>query len=48
VLFYHSNTKVPGVYALAEVAKEGYPDYTAWDASHPYHDAKSDKDKPTW
>jgi hypothetical protein len=26
VLFYHSNCKVPGVYALAEVAREGYPD----------------------
>ncbi|KAK1923178.1 EVE domain-containing protein [Papiliotrema laurentii] len=48
VLFYHSNCKVPGVFALAEVAKEGYPDYTAWDESHPYFDAKSDKDNPTW
>lgn len=26
VLFYHSNTKVPGVFAIAEVAREGYPD----------------------
>lgn len=26
VLFYHSNCKVPGVFALAEVSKEGYPD----------------------
>lgn len=26
VLFYHSNCKVPGVFALAEVCKEGYPD----------------------
>lgn len=26
VLFYHSNCKVPGVYGLAVVHKEGYPD----------------------
>ena len=26
VLFYHSNCKVPGVYGVAKVTKEGYPD----------------------
>jgi predicted RNA-binding protein with PUA-like domain len=26
VLFYHSNCKVPGVYGVASVHKEGYPD----------------------
>ena len=26
VLFYHSNTKIPGVFGLAHVAREGYPD----------------------
>jgi predicted RNA-binding protein with PUA-like domain len=31
VLFYHSSCKVPGVAALAEVAKEAYPDHSAWD-----------------
>ncbi|KZT34296.1 DUF55-domain-containing protein [Sistotremastrum suecicum HHB10207 ss-3] len=31
VLFYHSNTKVPGVAGLAEISKEAYADYTAWD-----------------
>ncbi|KAK0447770.1 PUA-like domain-containing protein [Armillaria borealis] len=30
-LFYHSNCKVPGIAAFAEVVKEAYPDYTAWD-----------------
>ncbi|WWC65291.1 uncharacterized protein I303_107908 [Kwoniella dejecticola CBS 10117] len=48
VLFYHSNCKTPGVYAIAEIAKEGYPDYTAWDPDHPYFDAKTNKDHPTW
>ncbi|WRT70838.1 uncharacterized protein IL334_007837 [Kwoniella shivajii] len=48
VLFYHSNCKVPGVFAIAEVVKEGYPDYTAWDPDHPYYDPKTKKDQPTW
>ncbi|KAI0340887.1 DUF55-domain-containing protein [Trametopsis cervina] len=48
VLFYHSNCKNPGIAAFAEVSKEAYPDYTAWDVSHPYYDAKTDKDKPKW
>ena len=41
VLFYHSNCALPGIVALAHVCKEGYPDSTAWDAHHPYYDAKS-------
>ncbi|KAL7422964.1 hypothetical protein Q5752_002262 [Cryptotrichosporon argae] len=48
VLFYHSNCKVPGVYAIAEVAQEGYPDHTAWDPAHPYYDPKSTEASPTW
>merc|ERR1711977_378226 len=48
VLFYHSNTKVPGVAGFAEVVKEGYPDHTAWDSEHPYFDPKSKSDSPTW
>ncbi|KAH6902828.1 PUA-like domain-containing protein [Coprinopsis sp. MPI-PUGE-AT-0042] len=47
-LFYHSNCKTPGVAAFAEVSKEAYPDYTAWDQSHPYYDPKSDEAKPKW
>ncbi|KAG8889791.1 hypothetical protein FRB98_002713 [Tulasnella sp. 332] len=48
VLFYHSNCKIPGIAAIAEVHKESYPDYTAWESTHPYFDAKSDASKPTW
>ncbi|KAF8497343.1 PUA-like domain-containing protein [Gautieria morchelliformis] len=48
VLFYHSNTKNPGVAAYAEVSKEAYPDHTAWDKTHPYYDAKSDAASPKW
>ncbi|KAH9854931.1 PUA-like domain-containing protein, partial [Lenzites betulinus] len=48
VLFYHSNCKTPGIAGFAEVSKEAYPDYTAWDSSHPYYDAKTDKENPKW
>ncbi|KDR84260.1 hypothetical protein GALMADRAFT_236963 [Galerina marginata CBS 339.88] len=47
-LFYHSNCKTPGIAAFAQVSKEAYPDYTAWDASHPYYDPKSDSSEPKW
>ncbi|KAF8559157.1 DUF55-domain-containing protein, partial [Imleria badia] len=48
ILFYHSNCKNPGIAGFAEVSKEAYPDYTAWDSAHPYFDEKSDKDNPRW
>ncbi|BGP34346.1 hypothetical protein JCM10296v2_006161 [Rhodotorula toruloides] len=47
-LFYASNCKVPGVTGIAKVVKEGYPDHNAWDPKHPYHDPKSDPEKPRW
>ncbi|KJA29599.1 hypothetical protein HYPSUDRAFT_223728 [Hypholoma sublateritium FD-334 SS-4] len=47
-LFYHSNCKNPGIAAFAKVSKQAYPDYTAWDASHPYFDAKSNAEDPKW
>ncbi|KAJ3014334.1 Thymocyte nuclear protein 1 [Thoreauomyces humboldtii] len=48
VFFYHSNCKLPGIAGLAEVHKEAYPDYSAWDPKHPYFDPKTDKDNPKW
>jgi predicted RNA-binding protein with PUA-like domain len=48
VLFYHSATKVPGVYGLAEVASAPYPDPTQFDPSSHYHDPTSDPDDPRW
>lgn len=48
MLFYHSNCKNPGIAGFAEVSREAYPDYTAWDTSHPYYDAKTDKENPKW
>lgn len=48
ILFYHSNCKEPGVAGLARVAREAYPDHTAFDPEDPHYDPKSDPDKPRW
>lgn len=48
VLFYHSNATPPGIVGLAEVCKESYPDYFAWDPDSKYFDPKSPKDNPRW
>lgn len=48
VLFYHSNCPEPGVAGLAEIVREGYPDFTAWHGESKYYDPKSTKEKPRW
>ncbi len=48
VLFYHSNAKPPCIVGVAEVVREGYPDTTAFDPTHPHYDPKSQIDTPTW
>jgi len=48
VLFYHSNCKPPGIVGVAEVVKEGYPDFTAWNPESSYYDPRSTKEKPQW
>ena len=48
VLFYHSNTEVPGVYGIAEVASAPYPDPTQFDPKSKYHDGKSRPEQPRW
>lgn len=48
VLFYHSNTKPPGVAGLATVSKEAQPDVTAFDKNSEYYDSKSTEEKPRW
>lgn len=48
VLFYHSNTKLPGIVGLAEVVSEAYPDPTAFDEQSKYYDEKSDPNNPRW
>lgn len=48
VFFYHSNCSDAGIVGIAEIAKEGYADDTAFDINSPYFDAKSDATKPRW
>jgi predicted RNA-binding protein with PUA-like domain len=48
VLFYHSSCAVPGVYGLARVTSAAYPDASQFDAASPYHDPKSDPERPRW
>ena len=48
VLFYHSNAKPPAVVGLARIAREAYPDDTAWNPQSRYYDPKSSPDNPRW
>lgn len=48
VFFYHSNIKPMGIYGVAEVVREGYPDDSAFDPDDPHYDPKSDPNNPTW
>ena len=48
VLFYHSSAKPTAVMGTAQVVKEAYPDFNAWDPTHRYYDPKSDPANPTW
>lgn len=48
VLFYHSNTDVPGIYGIAEVASTAYPDPTQFDRRSRYFDEKATQEVPRW
>lgn len=48
VLFYHSNTKPPGVVGVAKVSRTSYLDHTAFDKKSDYYDSKSDPENPRW
>jgi predicted RNA-binding protein with PUA-like domain len=48
VLFYHSNTSVPGIVGTATVASHAYPDETQFDPKSDYHDPKSTREEPRW
>ncbi len=47
-LFYHSNTDVPGVVGVMEVAKEAQPDPSARDPKSKYYDPKETAENPRW
>jgi len=46
--FYHSNCDCPGIVGIMKIARESYPDPTAFDPLDPHHDPKSDPDNPRW
>ena len=48
VFFYHSNCDTPGIVGIATVAREAYPDHTAFDPQDKHFDPKSDPDNPRW
>lgn len=48
VLFYHSNTEVPGIVGTATVSSKAYPDETQFDPKSDYYDAKSSREEPRW
>jgi len=48
VFFYHSNCEVPGIVGIARIAREAYPDHTAFDPQHIHFDPGSDPANPRW
>ena len=48
VFFYHSMTDPQAIVGVCEVVREGYPDHTALDPTHPNHDPASTADDPRW
>jgi predicted RNA-binding protein with PUA-like domain len=44
----YSSTDVPGIVAIMNIVKEGYPDPTAFDRKHDHYDPDSDPEKPRW
>jgi predicted RNA-binding protein with PUA-like domain len=47
-LFWHSSCDVPGAYGIVRIVREGYPDPSALDPKHRYHDPDSDPAEPRW
>ncbi len=48
VFFYHSSVNPQAIVGICEVAREAYPDSTAFDRAHHGYDADADPDDPTW
>ena len=45
---YYSSTDIPGIAAIMEIVREGYPDPTAFDRKHHHYDPDSDRSNPRW
>jgi len=48
VFIYYSSTDEPGVAGIAEVAREAYPDPSAFDRKDTHYDPSSKPEAPTW
>lgn len=48
ILFYHSSCEVPGVYGLARVSSQAYPDETQFNKKSEYFDPKATRENPRW
>jgi len=48
VLVYHSSTDEPAIVGTATIARESYPDDTAWDKKGNYYDPASTPENPRW
>ena len=48
VFFYHSSAAPAAIVGVAEVAREAYPDESAFDAADSHFDPKSKPDDPAW
>lgn len=46
--FYHSNCTPPGIVGIVAIVKEGYPDFTAFEANSKYYDPDNKPDNPRW
>jgi predicted RNA-binding protein with PUA-like domain len=46
--FYHSNCDEPGIVGIMEIAREAYPDHTAFDPKDKHFDDRSNPDNPRW
>src|SRR5262245_238124 len=48
VLVYHSSSDPTAVVGTATIARESYPDDTAWDKKDDHYDAASTPENPRW
>jgi predicted RNA-binding protein with PUA-like domain len=48
VLIYHSGQKELAIVGVASVAREAYPDHTAWDPAGDHFDPRSTPEHPVW
>ena len=47
-LYYHSNADPTGIVGYCRVVREGYPDFTQFDAGHHHYDPTSKVEDPRW